>query len=141
MLLHGYARMQEGSLAEAVAALSRASILNPEEIDAWNLLGEAQRILGRPEQAVRTLQHAISIDPSSPIVHFLLGEAYRDLGNFVLALAAYAEAVRLEPTQAPAWYGMGMVLIRTGRKEELAKVMQTLHTLDGNLAKRLALLQ
>lgn len=133
--------MQAGNYPDAIEALSRANQLNPEEMDGWNLLGEALRLNGRPEQAVRTLMHASSIDPSSAIVHFLLGEAYRDLGHHESALAAYGESVRLEPAQAPAWYGMGTVLIRTERKEELAKVMQALQSLDATLAGKLAAFQ
>jgi len=48
----------------------------PEDVGAWNLLGESQRRAGQPGQAIRTLERASAIGRTSFVTFFFLGEAY-----------------------------------------------------------------
>lgn len=136
LVLLGYARLQLGNMSGATEALALATRTSPEEIDAWNLLGESQRLSGRLADALKTLSHARTIDPTSPVTAFLLGETRRSLGQFEEALSAYQQAVQLNPRFSPAWYGMAVILRQQKRNAELDAALKTLKQLDPVLATR-----
>ena len=96
---------------------------------------------GRPDLAVATLDRAVNIDPHSPATRYLLGEACRDAGRLERSAAAYRDAVRLDPGFAPAWFGLGLALVRTGQKEELPEIVERLHALDPSLGRELVRIQ
>src|SRR5262249_38829455 len=54
LIVLGYSRLETGDNPGAIEALSAATKVSPEEVDAWNLLGEAQRRLGSQERAAQT---------------------------------------------------------------------------------------
>jgi len=101
--------------------LSRVTLNNPEDIWAWNLLGESQRLAKQPGRAVQTLERASSVGRSSFATFFLLGEAYR-------------EAVRLEPEFARGWFELGVASIRIREFEEAKVALDKLEKLDPALA-------
>ena len=84
---------------------------------------------------------AVTIDPRSAATRYLLGEACRDAGRLERAAAAYRDALRLDPEFAPGWFAMGLVLVRTGQKEELPAIVERLHTLDPALGRELVRIQ
>ena len=134
----GYATLQKKDLPEAIKILGTAVERAPEDIDALNLLAEAQRLSGQVARSTRTLERAMTVDPSSPISRFLLGEAYRDEGLLSRAREAYAEAVRLEPGFILAWNGLARVLQRTGPQEDFEAAVARLRKLDPVLAQDFA---
>ncbi|TMH55366.1 MAG: tetratricopeptide repeat protein [Betaproteobacteria bacterium] len=126
-----------GDYPKATAALSRVIQRNPEDIGAWNLLGESQRQAGQPGQAVRTLERASAIGRTSFATFFLLGEAYRDSNRLDRAVSAYREAARLEPEFARAWFELGAAHVRLGERDEVPAVLGRLEKLDPMLAEEL----
>lgn len=134
----GFAQVRLGESEHAIEAFFRAVERAPEDLDAWNMLGESLRLAGRTDRAIATLERAASIDSSSPVTRFLLGEANRDAGRLDRAVTAYRDAVRLEPEFAPGWFGLGAVLIRKGQKDELPEIIARLQRLDQALGKELA---
>src|SRR5262249_48524767 len=57
-VIGAYALFRQSDYQKAVALLTPVVRSNPEDIGAWNLLGEAQRRAGQPGQATRTLERA-----------------------------------------------------------------------------------
>jgi cytochrome c-type biogenesis protein CcmH/NrfG len=110
---------------------------NPEDIGAWNLLGESQRRAGQPGQAARTLERASIVGRTSFVTFFFLGEAYRDAQRLDRAIPAYREATRLAPEFAQGWFELGVACVRTGEKEEAAAAEENLKKLDPALAAEL----
>jgi len=136
-VIAAYAWMRRGDYPKATSALSRVIQRNPEDIGAWNLLGESQRLAGQPGQAVRTLERASAIGRTSFATFFLLGEAYRDASRLDRAASAYREAARLEPEFARAWFEMGAAYVRLGERDEVPPVLERLDKLDPALAQEL----
>jgi Flp pilus assembly protein TadD len=126
----GYAWLRSGDYAKAISALSRLTLSNPEDIGAWNLLGESQRLARQPGRAAQTLERASTVGRSSHVTFFLLGEAYRDAGRLDRAIRAYREAVRLEPEFARGWFELGAVSIRIREFEEAKAALDQLEKLD-----------
>lgn len=134
----GYAALQIKDYPGAVQVLSAAVERAPEDVDALNLLAEAQRLSGQAERAMRTLDRAVTVSPSSPVSRFLLGEAYRDQGRMERAREAYSQAVQIEPEFILAWYGLVKILARVGHKDEYDLALARLRKLDPILAQEFA---
>jgi len=133
----GYAWLRSGDYPKAIAVLTRVTLRNPEDIGAWNLLGEAQRLAGQPGRAVQTLERASAIGRTSFVTFFFLGQAYREANRLDRAVIAYREAVRLEPQFARAWFELGAAQTRIGDREEARMSLDLLEKLDPALAQDL----
>ena len=136
-MLAGYAFLRSRDYPRAEAVLSRVIQRNPEDIGAWNLLGETQRLAGQPGRAVQTLVRASAIGRTSFVTFFFLGEAYRDTLRFDRAITAYREVVRLEPQFAEGWFQLGLVQARVGDREEAGMALERLEKLEPALAQDL----
>ena len=136
-VLAGYAWLRLGEYPKTVASLSQVVRQNPEDVAAWNLLGEAQRRAGQPGQAVRTLERASIVGRTSYVTYFFLGEAYRDAQRLDQAIPAYRESVRLEPEFARGWFELGAVCVRTGDRDDVTAALENLERLDKGLAAEL----
>jgi tetratricopeptide (TPR) repeat protein len=136
-VLAGYGWLRRGEYPKAVAAFARVVQRNPEDIGAWNLLGEAQRRSGQPGQAIRTLERASAVGRTSFATYFFLGEAYRDSRRLDRAIPAYREAARLEPGFAQALFELGSAYARIGQREEAGIVLERLEKVDPVLSKEL----
>ena len=136
-MIAGYAWLRRSDYQKAIASLAPVVRRNPEDIGAWNLLGECQRRAGQPGQAVRTLEQASVVGRTSFVTFFYLGEAYRDTQRLDRAVSAYREATRLEPEFAGAWFELGAAALRTGDREDVDAAMERLPKLDAALAETL----
>ena len=134
-VMAGYSWFRSGDYAKAIALLSRVTLNNPEDIWAWNLLGESQRLAKQPGRAAQTLERASTVGRSSFITFFLLGKAYRDAGRLDRAMKAYRESLRLEPEFARGWFELGAASFRIGEREEAKAALDRLDKLDPALGK------
>jgi tetratricopeptide (TPR) repeat protein len=133
----GYAWLRSGDYPKAITSLSRVTQRSPEDIDAWNLLGESQRLAKQPGRAAQTLERASAIGRTSFATFFLLGEAYRDSGRLDRAIDAYREAVRIEPEFAPAWFELGAAYVRLQESQAARDALEHLQGLNAKLAGEL----
>jgi len=132
-----YAVFRKGEYSKAISLLGPVVQRNPEDIGAWNLLGESQRKAGQPGQAVRTLERASIVGRTSFVTFFFLGEAYRDNQRLDRAIPAYRDATRLAPEFAQAWFELGAASARMGDQGEAKTALDTLQKLDPGLAAEL----
>lgn len=100
-------RLFEGFDPNALAALQALTRSEPDNAEAFSLLGRAQLRAGDPEAAVESLERAVKLDPTKAERHYLLGQAYGSNINNVGMLSklgyagkirsAFARAVELDP--------------------------------------------
>ena len=83
----------------AVIALSRATELNPEYVDAWAYLGEALQQIG--QEGSEQLERALTIDPNSLAANILMGLYWQREERYDLALIYLHTAAQLDD-QNPA---------------------------------------
>lgn len=109
---------------EARQAFQRATVVDPEESDAWFGLGVLERYRDR-EQAIALLRKAIDLNPEN-------GAALRELGHMLWRngdLAAAEEhirvAIRLNADDAWAHDYLGSILRWTDRDEEAEAEFRT----------------
>jgi len=138
LVVAGYAWLRSGDYPKAIASFTRVTQNSPEDIDAWNLLGESQRLAKQPGRAIQTLERASAIGRTSFATFFLLGQAYRDSGRLNPAIDAYREAVRIEPEFAPAWFELGAAYVRLREPQAARGALERLKGLDSTLGAELA---
>ncbi|RIK50595.1 MAG: hypothetical protein DCC57_11775 [Chloroflexi bacterium] len=93
---------------KAVALLTRAVELVPDNVMLWMNLGAAQ--LGRletsgprqQERAIQAYERALQIDPQAPNVHYHLGLIYKERGELSRASAFFQRALEVNPADRDA---------------------------------------
>ncbi|MDX1945830.1 MAG: tetratricopeptide repeat protein [Pirellulaceae bacterium] len=107
----GLARLDEGDLSGALAALSEALKIDPNMPKVHNNLGLIYFRMGRPADALWAYQEAIRIDPRFANPHLNLGRLLRE-SDPAAAEAHYREAIRLQPDYSEAYNNLGAMLSR-----------------------------
>lgn len=106
---------------EAIEAYKQAIRLAPDQIFAWNNLGNLCAKIGRHDEATIAFLKAIECNPRDPIGWNGLGSVYSKIGYADDAIAAYRKSIQYMPTFAQPWNGLGDVYASTGRLDEAIK--------------------
>jgi predicted O-linked N-acetylglucosamine transferase (SPINDLY family) len=109
---------QAGHLQQAEDLYRQVLQADPQNADAWHLLGVALHHAGRNAEAVEHIRRALALDRAQAVFHGNLGLAYAALGRIEEALASYQEALRLQPDYANAHNNLGALLHSLGRFTE-----------------------
>ena len=117
---------------EAQAEFQRAIDLDPSYAEALTNLGVTLAQQGRWEDAIAAYRQAISLPtyPSPEVAYVNLGWAYLNLNKPREAEESYRAAVQLQPRFSQAYYFLGVVLDRQGRKDEAKSAFRTARDLD-----------
>ena len=133
----GYARGQLKQHDAAAEAFASAVRFEPDNMSAWNSLGQSYRAAGDPRRAINVLNSALNVSRDSPVTLYLLGESYGDVQRHRDAAAAYREAVGLAPNFAAAWFSLARTYNELGRREDADAARARLEKLDPKLAAEL----
>ena len=101
----------------AAAATCRAALARaPEDVAAWNLLGE---ILGAtdPAAASEAWWRALDLDPDNPEASFHLGNRLREQGEHAAAIIHYERALSRAPGHSGVLNNLGLALDETGERD------------------------
>jgi tetratricopeptide (TPR) repeat protein len=104
--------------AEAIAPMSEAATLQPDNARLLTDLGRLYLETGQPAGAVAPLRRALTLDPRSGIAHYRLGMALQSLNDSDGAIAAFEQAVALLPPLADAHYRLGLLYESEARPQE-----------------------
>ena len=114
-LLNFYNQGQHSStVAEAKALLSQY----PDKVIIWNIMGAANKDLGRNEEASKAFKKVTELKPGDSEAFNNLGVTLNDQGKLQEALEVYNKAISLKPEYAEAYYNMGLTLQQQGKLEE-----------------------
>lgn len=141
-LLHAFADFlyDDGRGAEAMPLLRDALRLDPNFMQARNLLALSLAATGDTEAAIAELRAATAHDPSHPATWANLGLLLKDDGRFDEALAAYDTALALSPDDAQLRVNRVVALLRAGRWAEAWPDYEWRLTLAGHATRRPRLL-
>lgn len=106
---------------EAINAYKQAIRLAPDQIFAWNNLGNLCAKIGRHDEAMIAFRKAIECNPKDPIGWNGLANLYYRTGYLDDAIAAYRKAIQYMPTFAQPWNGLGDVYAAMNRVDEAMK--------------------
>ena len=92
---------------DAIKAYNAALELDPDNVFAYNALGDAWYGQGNREKAIEAFNRGIAVDPHDAAAHFNLGELYYDLGEHDAAEKECLEAIRIDPEFTLAYLTLG----------------------------------
>lgn len=121
---HGNEYYEAGRNQEAIDALAAAKAIDPGEIEAYIVTGNALVRMERAAEAIAEYQDGIQLArPGTPPA--TLAKAHFNLANTLArqsrrpeAIEAYRDAVRLDPSHYAALYGLGWALQMEDRIDE-----------------------
>jgi protein O-mannosyl-transferase len=114
----GYALLQSGDLAGALAQCDEAVRLDPANAKARANRADALMKAGRAAEAVRGYEEALAFLPGDAETLNNLGLALAGDGRLAEAMARYREAISRKPYLAQIHNNLGLALVRAGRVEE-----------------------
>ena len=109
---------------DAIDAYKQAITLAPDQIFAWNNLGNLCIKIGRNDEALVTFMKAVDCNPQDPIAWTGLGTVYYRIGYADDAVTAFRKAIQFMPSFAQPWNGLGEVYASVGRSEDAIKAFQ-----------------
>jgi tetratricopeptide (TPR) repeat protein len=122
--LLGVALVQEGSLAEATAALRRAVLYAPSHADAHWQLGDVLSLQAEKRAAVESLSRAIRLAPhhieSYSSLARVMGYEVLSEGAARLAVRCYRAALRVAPAHHETLHNLGEYLHMQGETAKAA---------------------
>jgi tetratricopeptide (TPR) repeat protein len=109
----------EGGRLHAAEPIYRQILqVDPNQPDAWHLLGLIAHQVGRHEAAIEHIRRAIALKGSSADFHSNLGNAYHALRRGAEAIECYRWAIELKPDFAEAHGNLGLAYRDQGAPEE-----------------------
>jgi len=104
--------MEQRQLDEAIYNFHRVIQLSEKYPDptAYNNLGMALQLQGKPQEAIENYTKALDIDPDSANANYNMAMTLRSQGKFDRALDYYRRAMELSPDNAEVYYNIGVTL-------------------------------
>jgi len=115
---------QMGQFPQAESLYEQSIRVNPQNPNAYNLLGVLKRQLRLDASAIPFITRAIALNPGVSDFHFNLGEALRATNRFTEAQASYETALGLAGPDPEIFHCLGMVLAKQGKPEQAISYLQ-----------------
>lgn len=84
------------------------------------------------QQAIEHYQRYLAINPSNGDVRTDMGIAYFERGDIETAISQFNKAIETNPQHAKAWFNLGFVSDRAGKKEEAIRAWKRYLELEQN---------
>ena len=133
-LMQAVSCQQAGQLEAAASIYQQILAVDPNNIDAWHLLGVVACQVGKAEDAVKCIERALQLCPDHPDAHNSLGLALKELGRLDEAAASCRRAVELNST-ALVHYNLGSILQSQGKLQEAVECFRRAISLQPNDAE------
>ena len=111
----------QGQSQAIVSQTHKLTAQYPRSFILWNILGVANKSLGKIAEATNAFMKVIQYNPHYADGYSNLGVALGDQGQLDEAIAAYKKAIQLKPGFFEAFNNMGTALRRKGSIEECIK--------------------
>ncbi len=116
--------LEERNYKSAIKVCEEALKINPDCLEALNLMAIAQRRQGAVDEAISLYQKILQQKPGEARVLYNLGIALSKKGDFQAALEAYDKALALRPRMVEAMGNKAEILIRLGRETEAEEILE-----------------
>jgi tetratricopeptide (TPR) repeat protein len=120
----GRLKLNERRGVDALAALSRATHLQPDNVDARHLLARIYGLLLRYDESVAAFEIVNKARPNNAEVLAGYARALGNAGRTTEALDNYRRAAALNPNDDAVQQGMASILIDLGKPEEAAVLLR-----------------
>ncbi|MDX1487352.1 MAG: tetratricopeptide repeat-containing glycosyltransferase family protein [Acidiferrobacterales bacterium] len=123
-----------GRLQQAEALYRDILLRDPDQADAWYLLGRIAHEIGQYQNAIALIECAVERKPGVATYRHALGEAFTAMGEHDRAIRAYEEACSRDPQNADAHISRGITLHALGRLDEAIDAFRTATTAQTDYA-------
>ena len=130
----GLEHYQQRELDRAIADLTKAIRLNPENADAHHIRGCCYGQKGQYDTAIADCTEAIRLNPKYTEAYCDRGRCYGGKGEYDNAMADFAEAIRLNPKYADAYNSQGVAYGKMGEFDKAIAAFTETVRLDPNNA-------
>jgi tetratricopeptide (TPR) repeat protein len=87
-------------------------------INLYNMLGAANKSLGKLEEAIEAYKKALAIKPDYADAYYNMGNTLKQQGKLADAVDAYRKALFIKPDYTDAYYNMGVTFKRQNNLED-----------------------
>lgn len=108
---------QAGRLPIAEQLYRQILQVDPDQADAWHLLGVVHSQRAEYDRAAEAIHRAVELRPDDAAFHNNLGKIREDQGALEAAVVCYRRALELQPDYALAHTHLGNVLKKQGQME------------------------
>ena len=116
-LVKGERLVRQGSYAQAVAQLERATQLLPTNALAWNYLGLAYHGNNQPLLATRAYRQAITLNNKLSAARYNLGCVYLEQNDLPGAIEQLTSYTYVQPNSPDGWVKLGTAQLRANRAD------------------------
>ncbi|MBT3790102.1 MAG: tetratricopeptide repeat protein [Alphaproteobacteria bacterium] len=102
---------RQGDLVGAKTAYEAILEAEPDNAQAWQMLGLVAHQTGDAATALEKLGHAAALRPDNPDIHVNIAEVLRSEGNAEEAIAAYRRAIAIDPNAQEALTNLGLLAL------------------------------
>jgi len=113
-----------GKNEEAIDSYKQAIKLAPDQIFAWNNLGNLCLKIDRNHEAMIAFQKALEHNSVDPIAWNGMGDVYSRSEYVDDAIAAYRKSIDLAPLLPHPWNGLGEIYAHSGRFDDSVRAFQ-----------------
>lgn len=107
----------------------------PGSVPGWIALGEAYRLVNRPQRAIVAYNRALKLDGDSYEAWLGSGSTYLALNQYDRAVAATEEALRLRGDDVPALLQLGAAYYHQNQRARMRTVLARIEKIDANAAR------
>ena len=125
----------KGQYQEALDKGSQLLKQFPSSVNLHNIIGAANKGLGKLEDAVEAYTKALALKPDYADAYYNMGNALKEQGKLDKAIKAYTKALALKPDYAEAYYNMGNALKDQRKLEEAIEAYNKAISLKPDYAK------
>jgi predicted TPR repeat methyltransferase/Flp pilus assembly protein TadD len=120
----GLGLWQEGDVTGAVAALTTAASLTPDDAALLADLGAVLWLDGRKADALACFIASIERDPNRVQIWLTVASLCNEIGEIATAEHAYRAALDLDPASAEAATGLGLICLESRRYDEAVALLR-----------------
>jgi len=125
---------QRKNLENAQTLANRIVKIEPEDPEAYLLLGSVHNAVDEPDEAVSFLRRAVQLAPASSRAHCDLGKSLLRTGKLNESVSEFQEAIGLDQGYAHAHHQLGLAFLAKELPEDAATCFRTVLKLEPNNA-------
>jgi len=116
VLLH-----QSGQLKQAATIYQQVLDIEPENANAWHLLGLVSHQSGQSETAITLIKQALNISPNQLNYLHNLANILKESGQFEEVVQVYRQVIQLQPGSAETYNNLGISLHKLNQFQSAAQ--------------------
>ena len=124
----------QGQLSAVVEQAQALTEQYPSAFIVWNILGAANKGLGRVGEAVRAFQKVTELNPTYADGFNNLGVALQEQGKLKEAIVSFNTALSIKPDYADCYINLGPALQEYGKLDEALEAYNKAITLNPDIA-------